>query len=293
MTDRAFHDAVLRENSIPIEMIRASLTDQPLSPDYTGLEVRWGDPHEKSESSIRAASDNPCVHLLMTASAGSRHPERLSAPSGEPVKSTCRNIFSRFDDDTKRRSARQPPVRELPGDYHADLAQDGPERPRRLGRRPVPGASADAADVPLRIAGQPVEIAVTPIGANRPGQRGPARGWTTSADPGRRLAGPQDRGTPAIRLTTGSPWRRRRPVAADGLGRAAHDPHRGTGWPAHPADPDRRETGAFTFHLGDGPVLGLGEGGPQFDRRGSADRMRSGQGGYRLRTHGGRVPSPG
>ena len=51
-------------------------------------------------------------------------------------------------------------------------------------------------------------------------------------------------------------------------------------------------TGAMTFLLGDGPLLGLGEGGPQFDRRGSADRMRSGQGGYQLRTHGGRVPVP-
>jgi len=50
------------------------------------------------------------------------------------------------------------------------------------------------------------------------------------------------------------------------------------------------ETGSLSFLLGDGPVLGLGEGGPQFDKRGSADRMRSGQGGYRLRTHGGRVP---
>lgn len=50
--------------------------------------------------------------------------------------------------------------------------------------------------------------------------------------------------------------------------------------------------GAVTFRLGEGPVLGLGEGGPQFDRRGSFDRMRSGQGGYRLRTHGGRVPIP-
>jgi alpha-glucosidase (family GH31 glycosyl hydrolase) len=49
-------------------------------------------------------------------------------------------------------------------------------------------------------------------------------------------------------------------------------------------------TGAMTFILRDGPILGLGEGGPQFDRRGSADRMRSGQGGYQLRTHGGRVP---
>jgi alpha-glucosidase/alpha-D-xyloside xylohydrolase len=52
------------------------------------------------------------------------------------------------------------------------------------------------------------------------------------------------------------------------------------------------ETGAVSFQTGDAPLLGLGEGGPQFDRRGSADRMRSGQGGYQLRTHGGRVPIP-
>lgn len=51
-----------------------------------------------------------------------------------------------------------------------------------------------------------------------------------------------------------------------------------------------QQTGAVTFPLGGAPVLGMGEGGPQFDRRGNADRMRSGQGGYRLRTHGGRVP---
>ena len=53
-----------------------------------------------------------------------------------------------------------------------------------------------------------------------------------------------------------------------------------------------QQTGALTFNLGDGPVLGLGQGGPQFDRRGNTDQMRSGQGGYRLRTHGGRVPIP-
>jgi alpha-glucosidase (family GH31 glycosyl hydrolase) len=46
----------------------------------------------------------------------------------------------------------------------------------------------------------------------------------------------------------------------------------------------------LTFTLPKGPLLGLGEGGPQFDRKGSTDRMRSGQGGYQLRTHGGRVP---
>ena len=49
-------------------------------------------------------------------------------------------------------------------------------------------------------------------------------------------------------------------------------------------------SGALSFALGDGPLLGMGQGGPQFDRRGSAYTMRSGQGGYQLRTHGGRVP---
>lgn len=34
MTNREFHDAVLRENEIPIEMIRASLTHQPLTADF-------------------------------------------------------------------------------------------------------------------------------------------------------------------------------------------------------------------------------------------------------------------
>src|SRR6266481_460437 len=50
------------------------------------------------------------------------------------------------------------------------------------------------------------------------------------------------------------------------------------------------ETGVVSFFTGDSPLLGLGEGGPQFDRRGATDRMKSGQGGYQLRTHGGRVP---
>lgn len=50
------------------------------------------------------------------------------------------------------------------------------------------------------------------------------------------------------------------------------------------------QSGALSFLLGDHPLVGLGQGGPQFDRRGSTDRMRSGQGGYQLRTHGGRVP---
>ncbi|HVR25777.1 MAG TPA: TIM-barrel domain-containing protein [Candidatus Polarisedimenticolia bacterium] len=51
-------------------------------------------------------------------------------------------------------------------------------------------------------------------------------------------------------------------------------------------------TGGLSFLAGSAPLFGLGEGGPQFDRRGSTDAMRSGQGGYKLRTHGGRVPIP-
>jgi uncharacterized protein (DUF885 family) len=34
MTNRAFHDAVLKENRIPIEMVRASLTKQKLTRDF-------------------------------------------------------------------------------------------------------------------------------------------------------------------------------------------------------------------------------------------------------------------
>jgi len=51
-------------------------------------------------------------------------------------------------------------------------------------------------------------------------------------------------------------------------------------------------TGALSFLNGSSPLFGLGEGGPQFDRRGSTDPMLSGQGAYKLHTHGGRVPIP-
>ena len=35
MTNRAFHDAILKENRIPIEMVRALLAKQKLTRDYT------------------------------------------------------------------------------------------------------------------------------------------------------------------------------------------------------------------------------------------------------------------
>ena len=50
------------------------------------------------------------------------------------------------------------------------------------------------------------------------------------------------------------------------------------------------QAAGVSFVLPKGPLLGLGEGGPQFDRKGHEDRGRNGQGGYQLRTHGGRVP---
>jgi alpha-glucosidase/alpha-D-xyloside xylohydrolase len=46
----------------------------------------------------------------------------------------------------------------------------------------------------------------------------------------------------------------------------------------------------MSFKLPSGPLLGMGEGGPQFDRKGSVDTMRNGQGGFRLATHGTRAP---
>jgi alpha-glucosidase len=45
-----------------------------------------------------------------------------------------------------------------------------------------------------------------------------------------------------------------------------------------------------SFNAGSAHLLGLGQGGPQFDRRGQIDSMVSGQGGYQLGTHGARVP---
>jgi alpha-glucosidase (family GH31 glycosyl hydrolase) len=46
----------------------------------------------------------------------------------------------------------------------------------------------------------------------------------------------------------------------------------------------------MSFSLGAGPLLALGEGGPQFDRRGTTDPMIIGQDGYHLDTNGTRAP---
>ena len=38
MTDRQFHDAILKEGSIPVEMVRAILTMQPLEREFA---TKW------------------------------------------------------------------------------------------------------------------------------------------------------------------------------------------------------------------------------------------------------------
>jgi alpha-glucosidase/alpha-D-xyloside xylohydrolase len=62
-----------------------------------------------------------------------------------------------------------------------------------------------------------------------------------------------------------------------------------TGAPSLAIDP---ATGTVSFGTSDGPILGLGEGGPQFDRRGSFQDMRNGQIGHDQRTFGARIPVP-
>ena len=144
----------------------------------------------------------------------------------------------------------------------------------------------------ITIAGKPVEIAVAsvspstvritvlPIGARRR-CRTTAR-WSTAAA-GKALgrgAGRRSRwrrSVPAISPCASPPSRRRFTSTR------------------HPGKPVQRLTldaaaPTISFLMGKGPLLGLGEGGPQFDRKGTIDRGRNGQGGYQLRTHGGRVP---
>jgi alpha-glucosidase/alpha-D-xyloside xylohydrolase len=147
----------------------------------------------------------------------------------------------------------------------------------------------------LRVCGRDVELALTPVGEHTVRVTiAPVEGGQTRPVPADGSLVRTDWGPPALRVTTLDEHRTARcgrarvTVSADPLTvRVETDEGRLIQQLVVDA-----ESGSFAFALGDGPVLGLGEGGPQFDRRGSADRMRSGQGGYRLRTHGGRVPVP-
>ncbi len=163
-----------------------------------------------------------------------------------------------------------------------------------LGAVLAPRATATGAE-PIVLGGRPVEIDITPVGDHI------VRISIIPLDGGRPAPIPSDGslveenwGELATRLTSlAQPFSielksGRVAVAADPL-RVRVDA--ADGRPVQDLRIDEKTAG-FSFQIGAGPVLGLGEGGQQFDRRGSVDRMRTGQGGYRLRTHGGRVPIP-
>src|SRR6266480_1686454 len=168
---------------------------------------------------------------------------------------------------------------------------------RREAARQLAGAAAGFAlgeDVlrgqsnPILIAGRPVEIAVRSISDST------VRITALPVDDGRIPADDSLVAAAAGRLVA-----RRRAVSSDIIRagsltvRISSSPPTihidGAGKPVQRLRLDA-ESPDISFLLGDGPLLGLGEGGPQFDRKGILDRGRNGQGGYQLRTHGGRVP---
>src|SRR3954447_12171764 len=156
-------------------------------------------------------------------------------------------------------------------------------------------AAAQSVVSPLRVGGRDVELQLAPVGAhtvritlsavkNEQVQPVPDDGSLARASWGpaiaklRGVAAPQSFNCGELRVQfTPSPLSFKiETVKGDPVQQLTIDP----------------DTGVLEFTTGSPPLLGLGEGGPQFDRRGSTDRMRSGQGGYQLRTHGGRVPIP-
>ena len=146
------------------------------------------------------------------------------------------------------------------------------------------------------VAGRPVELTVTSLSPStvrltlRPIQGGdpeavPFTGALAQDDPGETLAQGRDTagfdrvtaGDLAVRLTENPPT-----VHVETL----------AGEPVQRLTLDAREPG-LSFLLPDGPLLGLGEGGAQFDRKGTWDRMRNGQvteDNYSLAIHGTRMP---
>src|SRR4029450_3523588 len=175
------------------------------------------------------------------------------------------------------------------------------QRPsRRNALKPLAAAGVGAAlhpvvirgqSPPIRVAGMPVEIAVASISPV-------TVRVTVSAIVG--TGGVPDDGAlvPAAEAKPGVRGRRPEALARVRAGtlsvRYTADPptihvHNAKGEPVQRLVLSAEQPG-LSFQLPKGPLLGLGEGGPQFDRKGSIDRMRNGQGGYQLRTHGGRVP---
>ncbi len=159
----------------------------------------------------------------------------------------------------------------------------------------IRGGAAD-----IIVAGQPSEIAVWSVSPDtvritvRPLQSGspvpvPVTGALVQEEPGTALTRARDgtrlarvrAGNVVVRFTEGPPTIHVETAGRQLLQRLTLDA-------ANPG---------MTFLLGDGPLLGFGEGGAQFDRRGAIDDMRNGQGArstgprpFALATHGTRAP---
>ncbi|MBS1855666.1 MAG: glycoside hydrolase family 31 protein [Acidobacteria bacterium] len=156
----------------------------------------------------------------------------------------------------------------------------------------APG-KAFAQPKPIEIAGKAVEIGLTPV------SRDTVRITIQPLENGRPVPVPRDGalsqedfGRPAATLRT---LAGARSVKCGALTvRLARDPltirvEGPGGRLIQQLEPDPA-TGRIAFLTGSAPVLGLGQGGPQFDKRGSLDRMGSGQGAFQLATHGAKVP---
>ncbi len=156
----------------------------------------------------------------------------------------------------------------------------------------LPGANAIAQDMPIQVAGRPVEIAVTPVSAQT------ARITIRAIENGELQPIPYDGAL--VKPDWGQPAARIRNLAAARHIKCGELTINFSGDPltirVQAKDGLVQEltsdapTGILKFALGEGPLFGLGQGGPQFDRRGNVDRMGSGQAGYQLRTHGAKVP---
>ena len=150
----------------------------------------------------------------------------------------------------------------------------------------------------LVVAGQPCEVAVFAISPDtvritvRPLRDGVAApialtGHLAEAEPGARIA--QSRGGAAVnRVRAGNLIVR----LTDTLGTIAIDDAAGAPIQTLTLDP---AAAGLTFTLPKGPLLGLGEGGVPYDKKGTTDQMRNGQvdadaDGYRLAINGTRAP---
>lgn len=140
-------------------------------------------------------------------------------------------------------------------------------------------------DTPIQIAGKPVEIALTPVSPQT--VRITIQPIENGAVPVDGALVKENFGQPARRRTAGNIKCGELTVKVSGNPLTIRVEGKG-GRLVQELSIDA--AGNLSFQLGESPLLGLGQGGPQFDRRGKVDRMGSGQGGYQLATHGGKVP---